>query len=79
MPHWPRGLSEDLAAAYVGLSSSTFRREVGAGRAPASVRLTPGRQVWLREDLDAWLDRLAGRAPASAGTNPWMARVNVAG
>ena len=66
LPGWPRGLSEPLAAAYVGLGVSTFRREVDAGRAPKPARLTPGRMVWLRDDLDAYLDRCAGRVSASA-------------
>jgi predicted DNA-binding transcriptional regulator AlpA len=61
LPDWPRGMREALAADYVGLSSSTFRREWSEGRAPGPVHLTPGRQVWLREDLDQWLDRKAGR------------------
>ncbi len=65
-PPWPpRGLPEEQAAYYVGLSASTFRREVGAGHAPAPVRLTAGRQVWLRDQLDAWLDQKAGRVVAS--------------
>ena len=61
LPDWPRGMREALAADYVGLSFSTFRREWSESRAPAPVHLTPGRQVWLREDLDQWLDRKAGR------------------
>ena len=61
LPGWPRGMREALAAAYVGLSFSTFRREWREGRAPGPVRLTAGRQVWLRDDLDRWLDRKAGR------------------
>lgn len=60
LPNWPRGLREDLAAAYIGLSITTFRRERSEGRAPKPVHLTPGRQVWLREDLDNWLDQKAG-------------------
>jgi predicted DNA-binding transcriptional regulator AlpA len=64
LPGWPRGLREPLAAAYVGLSASTIRAEYAAGRFPAPVALTVGRQVWLRDDLDLWLDAKAGRAPA---------------
>jgi predicted DNA-binding transcriptional regulator AlpA len=75
-PFWPRGLREEWAAEYVGLSVATFRREVAEHRAPAPVRLTPGRQVWLKQDLDGWLDQKACRVPASAAQNPWMARVN---
>lgn len=62
LPGWPRGLREELAAAYVGLGASTFRAQVDAGEAPKPVRLTARRQVWLRDDLDRWLDRKAGSA-----------------
>ena len=70
LPGWPRALKAPWAAAYVGLSESTFRVAVVPDVPP--VRLTDGRMAWLREDLDAWLDRKAGRAPAS-GENEWMA------
>lgn len=76
IPAWPRGLREELAAEYVGLSVPTLRREVAAGRAPKPTRLTRGRQVWLRDDLDAWLDRMAGRAPASAAADPWQEAID---
>ncbi len=70
LPFWPRGLSEDLAAAYVGVSASTFRAYVIPD--VQEVWVTPGRKVWLREDLDRWLD---GRkrpidAPAGASDAP---------
>lgn len=61
LPNWPRGLSEQLAAAYVGLSQSTFRTEWRAGRAPKPVQLTAGRQIWLLDLLDRWLDAKAGQ------------------
>jgi predicted DNA-binding transcriptional regulator AlpA len=70
LPDWPRGMREALAADYVGLSFSTFRREWSEGRAPAPVHLTPGRQVWLREDLDQWLDRKAGRLNDPGASRP---------
>lgn len=63
---WPRGMRAEVAAEYVGLSESTFLREVAAGRAPAPVEITAGRRVWLRDQLDGWLERLAGVAVAPA-------------
>lgn len=69
LPGWPRALSEPLAASYVGLSASTFRAHVAPDVPPIS--LTGRRIAWLREDLDAWLDRRAGRGAASPGKNPW--------
>ncbi|NKE43421.1 hypothetical protein HB662_01430 [Roseomonas frigidaquae] len=59
LPGWPRALREEWAAAYVGLSPSTFRQAVVP--AVQAVRLTAGRVAWLREDLDAWLE--GRRAP----------------
>lgn len=70
LPGWPRVLEEDLAAAYVGLGVSTFRREVAAGRAPAALRLTKGRIGWDVRALDRWVDQLAGSA-AGSPRNPW--------
>ncbi len=70
---WPRGMSAPVAAEYLGLSETAFRALVAAGDAPAGVRYPCRRDVWLREDLDAWLDRLAGKAAASGKINPWDA------
>ncbi len=69
LPDWPRAMGEDLAAAYVALSPATLRRRVQANDAPTPIQLTEGRRVWLREDLDAWLDRKAGRVSASQGAS----------
>jgi hypothetical protein len=59
---WPRGMREPVAAEYIGLSVSSLRAEVGAGR-----------KVYLREDLDSYLDAKARRAPpAEPSVNPWL-------
>ena len=71
LPGWPRGMRAALAAAYVGVSVSTLNRLCQAGDFPASVQITPRAAVWLIEDLDAWLDRRAGRVPESDGSE-WM-------
>jgi predicted DNA-binding transcriptional regulator AlpA len=75
---WPRAMKADAAAEYCGLGLSSFHRYVAAGIAPAPIRYpacdtskAPRRVAWLREDLDAWLDRMAGRTPASADDAPW--------
>ncbi|NVN44487.1 transcriptional regulator [Asaia siamensis] len=54
----PRLLKTEDAARYVSLSVSAFRTQV----APWCRKLHPvaGRVAWLRDDLDAWIDRLAG-------------------
>lgn len=64
-PYWPRGLREDLAAQYVGLSVSSIRSLRQRGEFPSPIPLTKGRLVFLRDDLDAWLDKKAGRSGAS--------------
>jgi predicted DNA-binding transcriptional regulator AlpA len=67
-----RALSKPLAAQYVGLSVSTFCKHVRRGEAPRPVRFPGKRVVWLRDDLDKWLDRLAGKVNLSGQTtNPW--------
>jgi predicted DNA-binding transcriptional regulator AlpA len=71
LPGWPRGLREDWAAAYVGISSALLRSEMKAGRFPAPIQLTVGRIAWLRDDLDAWLDRKAGRV-AQDDSAEWL-------
>ena len=56
----PRRLRVDEAARYCGLSETAFR---ALGLEPVRIGGTVG---WLRDDLDAWLDRAAGRAHAAA-------------
>jgi integrase len=80
LPFWPRYLSREQAAQYVGVSSDTFDREVLAGMWPPprrrGARLT--RLTWDRCALDAAADRDSGLggqpAPAQAGI--WGERSN---
>jgi prophage regulatory protein len=65
LPCWPRGLCEPLAAAYCGISETSFRTEVREGRAPRPIRITRGRQIWDRSHLDQWIDQLGGRETMS--------------
>lgn len=52
LPDWPRLMREEMAAAYLGISSSMLRE-----RGPASKHI--GRcAVWDRRDLDRWADVL---------------------
>ena len=60
---WPRGMSAAMAASYLGITLTQFRREVAAGRMPVPVTLAR-QEVWLREDLDDLLDNLAGKPDA---------------
>lgn len=74
---WPRGLRESDAADYVGLSVTSVRALRAARDFPAPVQLTPGSLIYLREDVDAWLDRRAGRVsrPAEDGSE-WLASIS---
>lgn len=69
LPDWPRVLPEAWAAVYVGLSVSTFRARVA--QEVKAIPLSERRKGYLREDLDAWVDRQAGRAARSNGSE-WM-------
>ncbi len=51
----PAALERDLAAAYAGLSVSTFEKEVREDRAPKPRQVAGRRVCWLRAELDAWL------------------------
>lgn len=62
LPNWPRGLSAEQAAAYVGVSLPTFLAEVAQGRWPEGERRGPKgtRIVWDRKALDMKYDRASG-------------------
>jgi predicted DNA-binding transcriptional regulator AlpA len=63
----PRRMRVDEAARYVALSETAFR-----ALALPTVRIG-GTVGWLRDDLDAWLDRQAGRAAPSRAASEWDA------
>lgn len=77
LPGWPRGLSREQAAAYVGVSPNVFDWEVAQGIWPPGERRGPkGRRlVWDRELLNDRLDergnRKAESQPASLGALAW--------
>jgi hypothetical protein len=62
LPFWPRLLSRDEAARYVGTSTETFDREVISGIWPAPLRrgARHGRATWDRLALDRAADRASG-------------------
>jgi len=51
-PYWPRGLSREEAARYVGVGATKFDELVRDGRMPKPKRVD-GRTVWDRIALDA--------------------------
>ena len=67
---WPAAMPGHVAAEYVGLKSETTLRRIG----PAP-RHIGSRVVWLRAELDRWLDALPKTAgdstPEPPAVNPW--------
>lgn len=57
LPNWPRLLSEQLAAAYVGLSMNAFRARVGR-LWPRAIRIGT-RKLYDRAAIDRVVDDLA--------------------
>lgn len=70
LPNWPRALRLPLAAAYVGISPTAFTAHVAPAVKP--IHPTPGTVAWLKDDLDRWLDALAGRSASEQEQNPWL-------
>lgn len=68
---WPAAMRPATAAEYLDMSEGHFRTHV----APELVAVSLGGRAvgYLQADLDAWLDRRAGRAAPSDG-NPWDAK-----
>jgi len=62
LPFWPRLLSRDEAARYVGVSAAVFDEEVRAGLWPPAWRrgARNGRLTWDRKMLDLAADRASG-------------------
>ena len=75
----PRRMRAATAAAYLDVSEQTFLDRVKAGAYPPGHR-DGGIRVWLRDDIDALIDRqfcVAGRAGGdvpAANDDPFAAR-----
>lgn len=65
-PDWPRGLSRPLAAAYVGVSESTFDKMVRERLMPKP-KLIFSRLVWDRVAVDQYFEALPGDTTAAQG------------
>lgn len=72
LPNWPRLLSRDQAARYVGVSATQFVKEVEEGRWPQPERrgdalaARAGRLLWDRVLLDKRQDERSGLMQGSA-------------
>jgi len=68
----PRVLSVQAACHYLSVSPSTIHRITSAGEL-RTIRLTPGRIGYLRDELDRWID---ANANIQAGhSNEWDDRL----
>jgi predicted DNA-binding transcriptional regulator AlpA len=64
----PRQMRAPAAAYYCGVSEQTFLDRVKAGIYPAGIR-DGGCRVWLRDDLDAMIDRQHGVSAGGAAND----------
>jgi hypothetical protein len=89
LPFWPRLLSRDEAARYVGVSTAVFDAEVRSGIWPPALRRggKGGRFTWDRIMLDRAADRasglgwVAGPAPTGPAHSEedaafWLEKIN---
>jgi hypothetical protein len=67
IPFWPRLLSAELSAAYLGLSERTFLDRVSKHMLPAG-RKIGARLLWHIKILDEYSDALFGLAEGEGGT-----------
>lgn len=75
LPHWPRLLNGRMAAAYCGVSESTFRAVCPVK--PVRLGKTIGKERairWDKQDIDRWLDSKG--APAQHDASYWAEAVN---
>lgn len=57
MDRWPRAMSLRTLADYLDVSVSSARRIVDSGAIPAIQFDARGNRYYLRDDVDAYLDR----------------------
>ena len=63
---WPRSMTVDLAAHYIGLAPKTLRNRICRGAVnpfPVKSRRQGGKRMFFKEDLDAYLDGLPVEEP----------------
>jgi hypothetical protein len=60
---WPRLMTAERAAAYLDVSTSTFRSRIAPRFAPVPIA---SRKLWDRVSLDKWLDE------RTAGNLEWL-------
>jgi hypothetical protein len=68
----PRLLSEDAAAAYLGIHRVTFEEHVRPHIPPVEIG---ARKLWDVKSLDAWLDQQSGLVEALRPVGDWLAEL----
>jgi len=66
----PRLLSEDAAAAYLGIHRETFEQHVRQHISPVEIG---ARKLWDIKALDHWLDQQSGLVEALRPVGDWLA------
>jgi hypothetical protein len=66
----PRLLSEDAAAAYLGIHRETFEEHIRPHIPPVEIG---SRRLWDIKALDYWLDQQSGLVEALRPTEDWLA------
>jgi len=77
LPYWPRMLSREQAAAYLGVSPTLFDAEVAKGLWAQPIRrgAKGGRVTWDRAALDRALDAM-GAAEAQDSPGPKLGELS---
>jgi|TARA_R100000458_G_C8189069_1_gene183380 predicted DNA-binding transcriptional regulator AlpA len=70
---WPRGLSREKAAFYVGVSATTFDKLVTKKKMPSSKEVSPGRVIWDIQELDLAIESLPEKSDTYQQKQPWEA------
>jgi hypothetical protein len=66
----PAAMHELAAARYLGMNKTAFRELIMGGVIPYSVHLNGKRRIYLKVDLDAYLDNLTKRRMAPRENSP---------
>jgi hypothetical protein len=69
LPGWPLRLSDEQAAAYVGLTLAQFKQGIATGELPRGKALV-GEILWARPELDRCLDASPAAVAGMPDTDP---------
>ncbi len=75
LPNWPRRLSAEQAAAYLGVSVTRFLDDVDRGVWPPAQR-DGARRLWDRRLIDAKVDERSGLSQPPADIEEYLDRLD---